>query len=237
MQRGMKIVLGGWTAFAGTHLVMSHPPVREKLIEVCGDEKRFRFLYSAVAGAILVPGTIAYLRTPAALKGAQIHSLVSKPWARRTSGLMRALGAVMVADSILSPVRNPTAMNPNASDDEPTDARQLSRKYQVYGLQRATRHGLFLGLSLISAGMVLVRPRAADAVLWALVPVFNAVGAWHQDYRQRATKPAHWYRETSAIPFAKMVTGEQSMGKMLSEITPAAYSVGFVVAGMIFIWP
>jgi hypothetical protein len=33
LSRGLKIVLGGWTAFAGSHLALSHPPIRSKLIE------------------------------------------------------------------------------------------------------------------------------------------------------------------------------------------------------------
>lgn len=50
-------------------------------------------------------------------------------------------------------------------------------------------------------------------------------------------KPAQFYRDTSVIPFAKMITGQQSLGKMLIEVPPSAYAAGFVAFGMIFLWP
>ena len=57
-----RYIAYGWAALTGTHLVMSHPPVRDRLVKLTGSENNFRGVYSAVALAAFVPTTVLYIR-------------------------------------------------------------------------------------------------------------------------------------------------------------------------------
>ncbi len=124
MPRGVKVALGGWAAFAGTHMLMSHPPVRSKLIELSGSEYNYRLGYCAVAAATLGTAVTMYVRTPTALKGPIMHQWHRRTGLRRISGLIRAVSSVFIIDSYLTPISNPVGMLSLNSDD-PTDARKL----------------------------------------------------------------------------------------------------------------
>lgn len=60
----VRLMAAGWGLFTGTHLVMSHPPVREALVNSLGGEKQYLGAYSAVAAATFFPTTFVYLRYP-----------------------------------------------------------------------------------------------------------------------------------------------------------------------------
>ena len=57
----LKWVGLGWAVFTGSHLALSHPPIRGKLIDILGDD-RFKGVYSLVAIGSFVPTTYLYIR-------------------------------------------------------------------------------------------------------------------------------------------------------------------------------
>jgi len=236
LSKPVKIVLAGWSAFAGTHLAMSHPPIREKLIELSGSEFNYRLGYSAVAATTASLAALAYFRIPSAMRGPVINTWMKSSRVRVASGALRSIGTILAVDAFVNPIPNPMGMLGLKSDD-PTDLRKLQRKYQVYGLQRLTRHSEFLGYSMIALGQALVSKRLAPMVFWGIFPIFSVAGALHQEYRHRKTKPAHYFEETSFLPFGAMLSGHQSFTRMLVEIPPSAYAAGFCIAGLIFLWP
>lgn len=126
LSRGMKIALGGWAAFGGTHLLMSHEPIREQLIEKCGGVSQFRMLYSGVAAATLFPMMFLFARTPLAQRGPVVLDKFHKGsmW-KVTSSLSRALGAFCLTDGFMSAIKNPLGMNSRLESPEPTDAREI----------------------------------------------------------------------------------------------------------------
>jgi len=126
MTRGMKLALGLWTTFGGSHLVMSHEPVRNKLIELCGSEQKFRGLYSAVAAGTLLPFALLYARTPLSQRGPVVLDRYRKAslW-KHTSAISRALGGFCIADAFMTAVKNPLAMNARMESPEPTEPRDI----------------------------------------------------------------------------------------------------------------
>jgi hypothetical protein len=123
----MKTALVGWTAFSSTHLIMSHEPVRNKLIAAAGSENRFRIFYSAVA--IAITGTLMYRfwRTPRALRGPVMHNLAvnKKSFSYAVMATLKALGAFCVTDAYVTPVFNPLAVSFSDGGKEPTDPRAI----------------------------------------------------------------------------------------------------------------
>jgi uncharacterized membrane protein len=179
-----------------------------------------------------------YARTPISQRGKVILDKYKKSslW-KHTSAICRALGGFCIAESFMTAVKNPLAINSYFETNEPTDPRQIQRKYQVYGLQRITRHQEVMGFSLFAIGsMMLARRTAADLLIWGLLPVFGCLAAWHQETRVRKYKPAEYFRVTSAIPFAAIVRGDQRMSKVMSELTPTAYAVAFCIMGHTYFW-
>lgn len=183
MQRGVKIAAAGWAAFAGTHMAMSHPGNREKLIELCGSEGKYRALYSGVSLAIAGVTGLAYKRTPVNLRGDVIPAIerfAKTNKGRYWSGGLRIAGSILIADAFLTPIPNPVGMVQFQSK-EPEDQRKLQRKYQVFGFQRMSRHYEFIGFSLIAIGFMLMRGRRlGDQILLGGVPAFSLIGALHQ---------------------------------------------------------
>uniref|UniRef100_A0A0A9XRD4 15-cis-zeta-carotene isomerase, chloroplastic n=1 Tax=Lygus hesperus TaxID=30085 RepID=A0A0A9XRD4_LYGHE len=237
---GVKVASAGWLAFSATHLTLSHPPVREKMIDFCGNQTNFRIIYGTIATAIAGTTVLLYSRTPPSLRGKIVHNLYrrrndtqSSSIGFRASVLLQAVGAFFVTDSYVTAYRNPLAM----TDSEPKDPRSIRRMYQIAGLQRITRHHEFFGYVFFALGSMLANNRVGDMILYGFIPVFTAAGIIHQEYRLRQTKPAFYFEDTSIIPFQAVLEGKQSLTKALFEVSPASYAATFCVISMMFFWP
>jgi len=113
----------------------------------------------------------------------------------------------------------------------------FQRKYQIYGLQRITRHPEALGVSLYALGsMMRARRTPADLVLWGLAPVFAILATLHQEQRLRKQKPEFYFEQTSYVPFYAIATGQQRFGKIANELPPTAYAVAFCIMGHTYFW-
>ena len=126
MTRGMKLALGLWTAFGGSHLVMSHEPIRNKLIDICGSEQKFRGLYSVVSVGTLAPFMYLYWRTPLAQRGPLVlERFLNTSVAKHASAISRALGVFCIVDTVVNADRSPLAMDLEMKTTEPTDPKEI----------------------------------------------------------------------------------------------------------------
>lgn len=238
--RGVKIVTAGWTTFAASHLILSHPPIRDKLIEKFGSQENFRYGYGALATAIFCTTFAMHWRCPPELRGRIVHNFY-RPSSYGTAAspgfkwsiFIRAMGAFFITDSFVSAYRNPLCM----TIEEPTNARATQRMYQVSALQRITRHHEWLGYSLYAMGNLLAYNRMSDLILWGAVPIFSAIGIAHQEYRLRQVKPQFYFEETSIVPFKAIFDGKQPGYKVWSEVSPASYAAFFCTMAMFVFWP
>ena len=55
------------------------------------------------------------------------------------------------------------------------------------GVQRITRHAMFMGVGLFGLLHLPVNGFLSDAIFWAGFPIFSLLGCWHQDQRKLAT--------------------------------------------------
>src|SRR3970040_1984404 len=119
-----------WGTFAGTHMVLSSPPVRTRLIARLGD-KAFLGLYSLIAFATFIPLVWVYLgnRRAAGL----VWNLASVPGVRQLAMLLAVLGIAMIVAGVLQP--SPALAG-------------MKQAGGARGLTRITRHPLFMGISL-----------------------------------------------------------------------------------------
>eukprot|EP00897_Mesotaenium_endlicherianum_P004758 jgi/Mesen1/430/ME000100S10664 len=216
-------VAAGWGLFTGSHLLMSHGPVREKLVSTLG-EGPFKGLYSAVSLASFIPTTYIYGRYA---KGKGVipwwtETAKSNPVVRTAGQGLKLLGAITMAQSIAAP--NPVAeLNvPNADKSSLNGSRCICCQVEVRGITRVARHPLFTSTALLGLGQLCTRGHAGDVVYWAGFPILWYVGCLHQDQRQRAVLPKQFYDETSLMPFGAIIEGRNSLKQAVKEFDKPA---------------
>ena len=179
-----------WLAFAGSHMLLSSPSTRSRLVARLG-EGPFLGLYSVVAFAFFVPLVWTYFANKHA--GPLLWSVPIGPVLRAGiyGGMLVAF--VLIVGGLLRP--SPASLVPG--DATPR------------GAQRLTRHPLFMGFGLFGLLHLIPNGNAADIAFFGGFPLFAIVGCRHQDERKLASGPAGYatyYRETPFLPFTGSAT-------------------------------
>ena len=197
-----------WLGFAGSHLVLSSLPVRQRLTARIG-EPRFRGLYSLVAFAFFVPLTWVYFANKHA--GPLLWTPLHGPMLRWTVYAGMGLAFVLLAASFVQP--SPASVVPG--DTTPK------------GVLRLTRHPLLMAIGIFGLVHLLPNAYAADVAYFGGFPVFAIVGAWHQDRRKLVTVPEFraFYERTPFLPF----TGRDTWRGVV-EMPLLAIGVGLLLA-------
>jgi uncharacterized membrane protein len=183
------IVVGLWLLFAGTHMAPSSVRWRPRLVERMG-ERGFLGLYSAVSFATFVPLVWFYVTHRHA--GPVLWTLSLGPIGLWTIYALQAVAWTLVVASVVQP--NPASLGM-------TEAR---RPHEPHGVQRITRHPMFMGVGLFGLLHLPLLGSASDVAFFAGFPLFAWAGCAHQDRRKRLTQPGYeqWCRETPFLPFA-----------------------------------
>jgi uncharacterized membrane protein len=212
-------VIFWWVVFAGTHTVLSHPPIRSALIARLG-APMFQVGYSIIALATFVPLVWTFFagRTGA---GIPLQDLVATPGIRWLSMLLMLVAFELVVLAFARP--NPVSMAGRPDSD-------------AAGILRVTRHPLFMGLALFGLAHLLVRQAPLDLAFFGGMLVYSLLGAAHQDLRKRSEGPTmqRFYQETSLLPFAAIATGRTRFEPR--EIGPAPLAIGLVLFAIVFVF-
>jgi uncharacterized membrane protein len=197
-----------WVGFAGSHLVLSSVPVRQRLTARIG-EPRFRGLYSLLAFAFFIPLTWVYFANKHA--GPLLWTPMHGPAVRWIVYAGMGLAFVLLAASFVQP--SPASVVPG--DTTPK------------GVLRLTRHPLLMAIAVFGLVHLLPNAHAADVAYFAGFPLFATIGAWHQDQRKLVTVPKfrEFYERTPFFPF----TGRHTLRGMV-ELPLVAVGVGALLA-------
>lgn len=202
-----------WGMFAGTHMVLSSPPVRGKLISRLG-EKAFVGIYSVVAFATFVPLVWVYLGNRHA--GGAFWNIVAVPGVRPLAILLAVLAIAVIVGGVLHP--SPALVG-------------IKEAWGARGLTRITRHPLFMGIALWAFSHLLLNGFVTDVVFFGGLLAFSLAGAARQDARKRATENARlgqFFAETSFWPFGAIVAGRNRL--IWRELPWIALIIGAVAA-------
>lgn len=214
----------GWASFAGTHLLLSHEPIRTSIIEKIGKDS-FLGMYSMVSFATLLPTCYIYGRY-GARKGRMFwkgDSLLSKGLG---NGL-KLTGLYTFGQSIVTPSK--TAMK-----DQSKEGSDEKEDFEPKGFERITRHGLFLSFALLGLGNVITRGHAGDILFWGSFPAFWLVGSAHQDVRKRKELPEEYFEKTSLLPFQAILEGRNSLTEAQKEMN--GHITALVMLSPLFMW-
>lgn len=198
-----------WLGFAGSHLLMSHLPVRHALVARLGAQP-FQGVYSLVALAFFVPMAWTYF--------SHLHEGGWLWVLPRSTLLVWAVQAGLVVAVTLLVVG---VVRPSPASFTPGPAEPV-------GAFRITRHPVVMGLGMIGALHLVLNASATDVAFFAGFPLFALVGCWHQDRRKLAEGTpgyAKFVEQTAFVPFAR-----GGGLRAVREIPPLVLALGVGVA-------
>lgn len=183
-----------WLLFVGSHLFLSHPPVRSRLLTRLG-AGGFSGLYSVVALAIFTPLVATWWG--ARHQGPMLWMLRGLPGATRAAELLVVFGYGLAVASLVQP--GPGSIQVAMSGRAP----------EARGVATITRHPMFVGLSLWATAHIAMNGWASDIVFFAGFPLITLLGGLHQDWRKAKENPAfrEVLRTTSFVPFVSALRG------------------------------
>jgi uncharacterized membrane protein len=177
-----------WVAFAVTHMGMSSLQLRPKLVGVLG-EAGFAGVYSIVALLIFVPLVSIYWGHKH--EGAMLYPLLrATPWLWLQYVIM-AVSLTLLVGGVAR--RSPAAMGKPGEAPDPASM-------EPAGMQRITRHGVFMSLALLGVAHLMVNPFASDVAFFGGMAVFSIIGSIHQDHRKTQTLGEPFRRFTEQTP-------------------------------------
>ncbi len=201
--------------FGGTHIALATRRVRDGLVSRLG-ESGFRALFSLIAAVSF--SVLVHYYTVHRFDGPPGLALGAVPALRWALMAVVVAGVVLIAASLVVYPRSPMAVF-NKTVEPPR------------GIERVTRHALFVGVALIGAAHALLATRLVGAVLQGGLAVVAVAGAWHQDrklLRERGEPYAAYLAATSTVPFGAIVAGRQRLE--WSELPAGALALGVVLA-------
>ena len=205
-------------AFVGTHLLLSWPPLRRRLVDVLGLWP-FRGLYSLVAVVSLVWMVWGFQAAPRL-------ELWFPPIA------LRHLPAGLMLPAALLIVGGYTVVNPTALGLE-----NMAVGRPIPGIIKITRHPVMWGVGLWALTHMLALGDGASLIFFGGLAGLALGGAWAIDRRRAREKDADWARlatQTSYWPFLALLEGRTRLS--LSEIGWARLAGGLVLYGLMVVW-
>ncbi len=199
------VILLLWLGFAVTHIGLSSTPVRQFLVTRLG-ENPFRGVYSLIAFAFLIPLVWFYFT----------HKHAG-PWLWVLPRGVPLLLVMYVGMAVVFVLFIASLVRPSPGSILPGNATPR-------GVQRITRHPLFMALALFGLLHMLPNGSTADIVFFGGFTLFSLVGGWHQDQRKLAEAPLSYrqfYQRTPFLPF----TGSATL-QGLRELSPVIIAGG-----------
>lgn len=150
------VIFAWWLAFAGSHMALSSAGVRTPMVARLGD-RGFQGIYSLVAFATVIPFLATWF--DAIHAGPLLWNLRGVPGLRSVCIAVSLAGFVLMFLALLQP--SPASLVPGSTK-------------RAHGVNRITRHALFIGIVLWTLPHVLLNGWAAGvALFWFHDPLFR----------------------------------------------------------------
>lgn len=207
------VIICLWLVFALSHVALSSNPVRPRAVRLFG-ERLFQGLYSLVAFAVFVPLVMVYAGNKH--DGPLLWHIEPNVVLDVVTRVGNTVAVMLVVAGIFHP-------SPTGVTGTPTR--------RPRGVQRITRHPLFMGVVLWALMHLLVNGFASDVAFFGGFVVFGLLGSWHQDRRQKALPDgayAAFCEQSPFLPFTR-----RGLLKALGEIGVVPIVVGLLAAGLL----
>jgi uncharacterized membrane protein len=247
MCRGAQWVLAGTGGFVLENLVLSDN--RTELIDAFG-EAEYHMGYSLLS--TLACGSVAY----GYIRFRTVGPTLAPPGSAAKLGAivfqsLGLAGLLQLVPKLQSPVGLESARPVHAAHQSeqlpsthstpvfvarcPVDFRAKdSPQDVVHGLQRVSRHATFWSLGFIGLGSALVSVYPTTVCLGLMPSCVAVILGAHMDYRYRRNRggslPPEVEEQTSLLPFAALLMGENSWGLLWAETKHTNAALGCIVA-------
>ena len=209
----VSVIIALWVVFALTHVVLSSNPMRPRAVRLLG-ERLFQGLYALVAFAVFVPLVLVF----AGNKHAGPLYWIIEP--NLVINIITRIGNTIALMLMVAGLFRPSPTGVTG-----TPARRPR------GVQRLTRHPLFMGIVLWAIMHLLVNGYASDVAFFGGFVIFGLLGSWHQDRRQKALPDGAYAKFCEQSPFLPFTGGEILKG--LREIGVVPIVIGLLAAGLL----
>jgi uncharacterized membrane protein len=209
----VAVIIALWVVFALTHVVLSSNPLRPRAVRLFG-ERLYQGLYSLIAFAVFVPLVLVYAGNKHA--GPLLWFVEPNLLIDTIMRIGNTIAAILVVAGLFRP--------------SPTGVTGMPSR-RPRGVQRITRHPLFMGIVLWALMHLLVNGFASDAVFFGGFVVFGLLGSWHQDRRQKALPDGAYAKFCEQSPFLPFTGG--GIIKGLREIGVLPIVLGLLAAGLL----
>jgi uncharacterized membrane protein len=207
------VIFALWVLFALTHVVLSSNPLRPRAVRLFG-ERLFQGLYSLVAFAVFVPLVLVYAGNKH--MGPLLWSVEPNFVIDIITRIGNTIAALLVVAGLFRP-------SPTGVTGTPTR--------RPRGVQRITRHPLFMGIVLWALMHLLVNGFASDVMFFGGFVLFGLLGSWHQDRRQKALPDGSYAKFCEQSPFLPFTGG--GIIKGLREIGVLPIVIALLAAGLL----
>jgi uncharacterized membrane protein len=201
----MTLLVAAAAAFLLLHLLVSGTRVRDALTGAIG-EGPYMGLFSLASIACLAWLIIAF--GPARASGANAVYWSVTPVTRDIQIVVQLLAFLLAVPGLVTP--NPTSVRQQGVLDRPN---------AIQGMLRVTRHPFLWGVTLWSAGHLLVNGSLAAIVLFGSLFLLAFFGTFSIDAKRQRALGEHWdafAAKTSNVPFGAIFAGRQMLS--LGEI-------------------
>lgn len=209
----ITVIFALWVVFALSHVVFSTRRLRSRAVRLFG-ERLFQGLYSLMAFAIFVPLVLVY--------AANKH-MGPMLWTVEPNLLIDLITRIGNTTAVILVVAGLFRPSPSGVTGMPAR--------RPRGVQRITRHPLFMGIVLWALMHLLVNSYASDVVFFGGFVIFGLLGSWHQDQRQKALPDGAYAKFCEQSPFLPFSGG--GIIKGLREIGVVPIAVGLLAAGLL----
>ena len=209
----VTVIIALWVVFALTHVVLSSNPLRPRAVRLLG-ERLYQGLYSLVAFAIFAPLVLVYSGNK------HLEPLI---WIIEPNLVIDTIVRIGNTIAVMLVVAGIFRPSPTGVTGTPTRSPR--------GVQRITRHPLFMGVVLWALMHLLVNGFASDVAFYGGFVLFGLFGSWHQDHRQKALPDGAYAAFCEQSPFLPF-TGRGTL-KGLREIGVVPIIVGLLAAGLL----
>jgi uncharacterized membrane protein len=207
-------------AFAGTHVALGQPPLRDLLARRMG-ERRFLAFFTAIAAITF--GILAAALAGFGGDGPAGPALGRDPAARAILSTLAFVGFALAMAGIVNYGRSPMRI-------------LTKRIHPASGIERVTRHPFFVGFAVFAAAHALLAPTMAVSVFFGGLALLSIAGALAQDRKLAARHGAayaDYLATTSVVPFVAMLRRRQAFTRQDSVprmvVLPAAIAGAFLL--------
>lgn len=201
-----------WIGFAGSHMLLSHVPIRDRLVARLG-AKPFQGLYSLVALGFFVPLVRIYFRH--VHEGPALWTLPHGPVLTWIVQIGMGVAFVLLVAGFAKP--SPASMAPGPAT--------------VRGALRITRHPVIMSMGLFGLLHLLVNGTTTDVAFFAGFPIFAVAGCWHQDRRKLAKQQPGYAEFVARTPFLPFTGG--NVVAAVREIGLVPFAAGIALAAIV----